>query len=193
MQVRGYPSGEQHPWGIPFRMAGDTGPRVIIVSRGKRDVTIPLNTRATFLCILHAWNQIPSTVRMEDPTEGLVVAEYERSLIEACGQPPMLDWVLLGIGDDGHTASLFPQTDALAESERFVVVNRVPALGASRMTLTYPALALARHVVFLVVGAAKAGVVKRVLAGDGDLPASRVLDENPRACLMLDTEAASGL
>jgi len=76
-QVREYPSGEQHAWGIPFQMAGGTGPRTIIVSKSKRDVTIPLGARATFLCILHTWNQIPSTVRTEDPTEGLVVAEYE--------------------------------------------------------------------------------------------------------------------
>ena len=76
-QVREYPSGEQRSWGIPFQMAGTIGPRTIIVSKNKRGVTIPLDARATFLCILHTWNQIPSTVRMEDPTEGLVVAEYE--------------------------------------------------------------------------------------------------------------------
>lgn len=76
-QVRDYPAGEQHPWGIPFQMAGGTGPRVIMVSKNKRDVTVPLDARATFLCMLHTWNQIPSTVRMEDPAEGLVVAEYE--------------------------------------------------------------------------------------------------------------------
>ena len=76
-EARGYPQGEQRPWGIPFRMAGVSGPRVILAAKGKREVTIPLKGKATFACLLHAWRQMPETIRQEDPTEGLVVGEYE--------------------------------------------------------------------------------------------------------------------
>jgi hypothetical protein len=76
--VRGqYPAGKQRPWGIPFAMAEGPGPRVVLVARGKREVTVPLNGRADYLCFLHRWEQIPSTIRSEDPKEGLVVGEYE--------------------------------------------------------------------------------------------------------------------
>ena len=76
-QVREYPTGEQRPWGIPFEIAQDLDLRVVMVARGTPEVIVPLNATATFLCFLHTWNQIPATIRMEDPTEGLVVAEYE--------------------------------------------------------------------------------------------------------------------
>ena len=74
--VRKFPSGLQKPWGIPFEMADGKGPRVILVRAGGRDVTIRLNQAADFLCLLHTWEQVPAAIRREDPTEGLVVAEY---------------------------------------------------------------------------------------------------------------------
>jgi len=76
-EVRSYPQDDQEPWGIPFTMAGASGSRVILAARGKKETTIPLRGKATHLCVLHKWCQIPNTVRMKDPTEGLVVAEYE--------------------------------------------------------------------------------------------------------------------
>jgi len=76
-EVRSYPTREQHPWGIPFEMAQGSGPRAIIVSKDSLEVTIQLNAPATFLCFLHTWNQIPETIRTENPGEGIVVAEYE--------------------------------------------------------------------------------------------------------------------
>lgn len=73
-----YPAGKQKSWGIPFQMAAkDARPRLILVSRGSDPVTIPLNAKATYLCFLHEWPQIPETVRRDAPEEGLVVAEYE--------------------------------------------------------------------------------------------------------------------
>ena len=75
-QVRNYPEGEQRPWGIPFEMASGSGSRVVMVAKDTPDVTILLGAPATFVCFLHTWNQIPTTVRMEDPAEGLVVGEY---------------------------------------------------------------------------------------------------------------------
>ena len=72
-----YPEGRQTPWGIPFRMAEGKGPRVILAAKGRPDATVRLRGKATFLCFLHEWRQLPETVRSEDPCEGLVVAEYE--------------------------------------------------------------------------------------------------------------------
>ncbi|MBM4048459.1 MAG: hypothetical protein FJ279_25425, partial [Planctomycetes bacterium] len=75
--VQKYPAGKQRPWGIPFLMAEGAGPRVILVSKDSKPVTIALNRKATHVCLLHAWAQLPSAVRMTQPQEGLPVAEYE--------------------------------------------------------------------------------------------------------------------
>lgn len=91
------------------------------------------------------------------------------------GPAPRMDLVLLGMGDDGHTASLFPDTDVLDE-ERLVAAVYVPRLDAWRLSLTLPVLNAARHVLFLVTGAAKAATLARVLV-DGPrrgMPASLV-------------------
>jgi len=85
------------------------------------------------------------------------------------------DLVLLGMGDDGHTASLFPGTQALGETGRWVVANYVPKFDSERITLTYPVINAARAVCFLVTGEeAKGPVVGRILAGGSDAPAARV-------------------
>jgi 6-phosphogluconolactonase len=87
------------------------------------------------------------------------------------------DLLLLGLGEDGHTASLFPGTAALEETERDVAENFVPKLGAHRITLTYPAIHAARRVMFLVADRSKHPVVERILAGGSDDPAARVRPE----------------
>jgi len=86
---------------------------------------------------------------------------------------PLFDVVLLGLGENGHTASLFPDTPALEESMAWVapVTTGVPQ---PRLTLTYPAIAASRHVAFLVAGASKAAVLKLVLGGDRTQPAARI-------------------
>jgi 6-phosphogluconolactonase len=88
------------------------------------------------------------------------------------------DLILLGLGDDGHTASLFPGTAALDETIRRVVANFVPKLDAWRLTFTLPLINQARHVCFLVGVAKDADLIERVLEGDPQFPASRV---NPSA------------
>jgi 6-phosphogluconolactonase len=94
-------------------------------------------------------------------------AGYERVLRERIprrrGEWPAFDIVLLGMGPDGHTASLFPGTAALDERVRQVVMNDVPQLGTQRMTLTYPVLNAAQHVWVLVPGADKRDIVARCL------------------------------
>ncbi|PYJ22852.1 MAG: 6-phosphogluconolactonase, partial [Verrucomicrobia bacterium] len=86
------------------------------------------------------------------------------------------DLILLGLGDDGHTASLFPGTAALEESTQRVVANFVPKLDAWRLTFTLPLINQARHICFLVDGKKKGGIIERVLEGDPQFPASRVMD-----------------
>ena len=101
--------------------------------------------------------------------------EAARAYDAELGAAGPLDLVLLGIGADGHTASLFPGSPALLVRDRLAVAARAPAglPGPWRVTLTFAALDAARRVVFLVEGAAKRATVARVLAGD-DLPAAKV-------------------
>lgn len=93
---------------------------------------------------------------------------YEEELTAFFGGPPRLDLVMLGIGDDGHTASLFPRTPALDIDGRWVVQNPVEKLGTTRLTLTVPAINAARKVVFLVAGEGKAEALAEILEGDAD-------------------------
>ena len=97
---------------------------------------------------------------------------YETELKALRGDGPMFDVALLGLGPDGHTASLFPGSAMLDERERWTGV--VEALGHTRVTLTYPVLNDSAHVAFLVTGAEKRDVLRRVLAGDTSLPAARI-------------------
>ena len=84
------------------------------------------------------------------------------------------DLILLGLGDDGHTASLFPQTAALDETTRRVVANFVPKLNAWRLTFTFPLINHARRILFLVGASKNPQLIERVLAGDRQFPAARV-------------------
>ena len=84
------------------------------------------------------------------------------------GPPPKLDLVLLGMGADGHTASLFPQTAALREKRRWVVANEVPQLQTRRITMTAVLINAARRVLFIVTGREKAAALRDVLHGPPD-------------------------
>lgn len=96
-------------------------------------------------------------------------AAYEEELKEFFGEvPPVLDLVMLGIGADGHTASLFPETPALEATDRLVVANPVPKLDTIRLTLTVPVLNAARSVNFLVAGEGKAEALQEILEGGAD-------------------------
>ena len=124
-----------------------------------------------------------SIMRMRGEIDPQIAAqEYEDQLDRMAAQrrEPIYrhDLILLGLGDDGHAASLFPETTALEESVRRVVANFVPKLDAWRLTFTLPLINQARCICFLVDGTKKAGIIERVLEGDPQFPASRV---NPSA------------
>ena len=109
---------------------------------------------------------------------------------------PRLDQVLLGMGDDGHTASLFPGTEALQETRLWVAPNWVEKLGAWRVTLTAPAINAARHVTFLVTGAAKAERLREVLKGERDparLPSQLIRPSEGTLEWYVDRAAAGSL
>ena len=112
---------------------------------------------------------------------------YQTELNALRGDGPLFDVVLLGLGPDGHTASLFPDSPML--EERTALTGVVKGLGQTRVTLTYPALEDSDHVVFLVTGSEKRDVLRRVLAGDESLPAARV---KPKGELLffVDSQAA---
>ncbi len=108
--------------------------------------------------------------------------QYESAL------PEPLDCVHLGLGPDGHTASLVPGDPVLEVGDRRVALTETAYQGHQRMTLTYPALAAARQVVWLVTAADKREPLAKLLAGDASIPAGRV--ENPRMTVVA-TEAAA--
>jgi 6-phosphogluconolactonase len=109
---------------------------------------------------------------------------------------PAVQMAVLGLGNDGHTASLFPGSEAVNERSRWVVPAAAPAGGLSpsvpRLTLTFPVLEAAEHLVFLVQGAGKADAVAAILRGGAELPAAR-LRRHPAAVWFLDRAAAAGL
>lgn len=120
----------------------------------------------------------------DDPDDA--ARAYEALLRERFGAgPPAFDLILLGIGADGHTASLFPDSPELAERGRWVVATRAPHDWVRRVTLTLPVLNAARTVLMLATGAEKAGAVAGVLGGEPS-PAGRVLG----ARLLVDSAAA---
>lgn len=129
----------------------------------------------------------------------IAAERYERELEGvfqvARGQGfPEFDLVLLGMGADGHTASLFPASPALGELRRWVVANEVAALGATRLTFTLPLLNAARSVVFLVAGTDKAGRLEQVLSNASPpLPAQLVRPRGSEPEWFVDAEAGARL
>jgi len=139
-------------------------------------------------------------IRAENPDAGAAAEAYEAE-IRAHFQPrpgalPRFDLILLGMGSDGHTASLFPGTDVLRVSERWVAAPHVPKLAARRITLTPLVINAAAQVIFLVAGAEKAETLREVLEGPQEpdrLPSQLVRPEAGRLVWLLDRQAASRL
>jgi hypothetical protein len=124
-------------------------------------------------------------VEEEDLDEG--TRRYEAILRDVAGTPPVLDLVQLGLGEDGHTASLFPGDPALQAVDSSVVVTGLH-MGRWRMTLTFPAIDRARCILWLVTGSGKTAALERLRAGDRSIPAGCV--RTPRG--LLADKAAGG-
>jgi 6-phosphogluconolactonase len=139
--------------------------------------------------------------RMEGELDPAIAASrYEATLRTAFKlegpDTPVFDLILLGMGDDGHTASLFPHTAALKEVSKLVVANHVPQKDTWRITLNAPVLNAGRAVAFLIEGAAKSEVLHDVLLGPYDpqtRPSQLIRPNNGALTFLLDAAAASNL
>ncbi|WP_438983313.1 6-phosphogluconolactonase [Vulcanococcus sp.] len=134
----------------------------------------------------------PVPTELENPAAS--VDAFERYVRGLCpGDPPMFDVMLLGLGDDGHTASLFPGTPATEERTRLVTIGA--GKGLERISLTAPVLSAARQVIFLVRGAAKRQALQRLL-DPGEQPQrtpAKLVQPQAPVLVLADTEAAQGL
>jgi 6-phosphogluconolactonase len=130
----------------------------------------------------------------ENPNAADAAAEYEETIIAVTKQPlPRLDLIFLGLGTDGHTASIFPGSEVLHEAKRLVAAPYVEKFQSHRITMTLPLLNNGAAIVFLVSGAEKAAIVKEVLEGENEYPAKAVRPVQGELIWMLDKEAAAYL
>lgn len=150
--------------------------------------------------LAHVPVRISRVYRIRGEMEPQAAADaYEKTLRDyfehVRSRTPRFDLILLGMGADGHTASLFPNSSVLNEERRWVVAHYVEAVGGWRVTLTLPVINAAAQVIFLVAGADKAPAVEAVLGAspDGSLPAARVQPVSGAVTWLLDAAAASRL
>ncbi len=136
----------------------------------------------------------------EQPNAAKVAADYEQDLGKffrlKAGELPVFDFNLLGIGPDGHTASLFPGTEALHEQRRLVVANWIEKFQTNRITLTAPVLNNAGTIVVLVSGKEKAEILQRILEGEYQpdlLPSQLIRTKQGRLVWLVDRAAAGRL
>lgn len=137
-------------------------------------------------------------IRAEEKDANTAASEFEETIIQFFalrpGEFPRFDLIFLGIGPDGHTASLFPGSTGLEERSRLVIANWVEKFKTERITFTYPVLNHSACVMFLVSGADKAPIVHEALENpQSGLPCQRVRPTNGRLVWLLDRAAASGL
>ena len=203
-------SGGTTPHGLYLRLAADgvTGgvpwQNVVVFFGDERDVPqdhAESNYRMAQRTLL---DHVPIDLKRVHPMPAdaddlqVAAAAYEetiRRIVPADGHDvPRFDLILLGMGGEGHTASLFPGTEAIREQSRLVVSCFVPVLGRSRMTITYPLINAARCVILFVTGRDKAGGVACLLGDDEAarrrLPASGVAPTDGRMIVILDSAAA---
>jgi 6-phosphogluconolactonase len=132
------------------------------------------------------------------PDPDSAASHYETTIRSAFGlkegEVPRFDLIFLGMGDEGHTASLFPYTSVLHENDRLVASTYVPKLDASRITLTPVTLNNAAHTIFMVGGAGKAEALKQVLEGEynpDEYPAQLLRNSLGEVTWLVDKDAAS--
>jgi 6-phosphogluconolactonase len=189
-------SGGSTPWPMLRALADEEVPwdKVQILQVDER--AAPAGNRArnfTHLCErLLAYAAVPPANVHAMPVEGPdldgAALEYARTLESVAGTPPVLDLVHLGLGPDGHTASLVPGDPVLKIASADVAATGVYE-GHRRMTMTYPILNRARRILWLVTGAGKAEMLARLRRGDQSIPAGRVRQDS---ALILTDRAAAG-
>ena len=191
-------SGGRTPWVMLRALARETLPwdrvhvfqvdeRVAPDGHADRNLT---HLRASLLpqAALPEANLHPMPVTDPDPNAAAV--RYAVELEGEAGRPPVLDLVHLGMGADGHTASLIPGDAALGIRDAEVAVCGVYQ-GRQRLTLTYPVIDRARRILWVVTGAEKAPMLTRLLAGDRTIPAGVVARD--RAVILADRDAAAAV
>jgi len=116
--------------------------------------------------------------------------EYSDMLSQLAGSPPIIDLVHLGLGTDGHTASLIPEDPVLEVFDRDVAITGIYQ-GRKRMTLTYPVINRARNMMWVVTGTEKASPLKRLMVSDSSIPAGRICQE--KAFVLADRDASGDI
>ena len=189
-------SGGKTPWILLRALAGEAVPwehvhvvqvdeRVAPAGHPDRNLT---HLRESLLehAPLRPW-QIHA-MPVDAPDLEAAAASYARTLREIAGTPPVLDLALLGLGPDGHTASLVPGDPVLNVADRDVAITGVYQ-GRRRMTLTYPMLDRSRNILWVVTGVEKVPMLKRLQDGDASIPAGRIRRDPAR---ILADRAAAG-
>jgi 6-phosphogluconolactonase len=193
---------ERHQFRIA--LSGGNTPRSVYAEMAKRDVSwekllftfgdercvAPENNESNFRMANEALFRpasVPdsSILRMQGEIEPVLAAKEYEALLDALAAKRgekiyEHDLILLGLGDDGHTASLFPGTEALSETQRRVVANYVPKLNSWRLTFTFPLIFAARAICFLIGGNKDPRLIERIFSGEPALPAARV-DQNAKS------------
>jgi 6-phosphogluconolactonase len=143
------------------------------------------------------FDHVPATLHPvpffeDDPAASAAAYEKELTgLLDRSPAGPKPGLILLGVGEDGHTASLFPGTGAMDVEDRAFVAHWVPQQESWRLTATLPLLCRARRTMFLVTGERKAEIVAEILGGEADHPAALVSRESKDAVWLIDRDAAS--
>jgi 6-phosphogluconolactonase len=182
-------SGGHTPWAMFARLSGEDVPweRVTLYQVDERVAPEGDDDRN----LTHLLASIPGDAAADVRAMPVNAADLERAAGEyAASLPDRLDLVHLGLGPDGHTASLVPGDPVLDVDDRDVAVTAVYQ-GRRRMTLTFPALDRAQRILWLVTGADKADPLARLVRGDRSIPGGRVASE--RALVLADETAASAI
>jgi 6-phosphogluconolactonase len=188
-------SGGKTPWQMLRALASESlpWPDVHIVQVDERIAPAGHTDRnLTHLC--ESLSQAPlraeqiHAMPVEEADLDAAAANYARTLAQLAGTPPMLDLVHLGLGADGHTASLVPGDVAMDVTDREVALTGIYQQ-RRRMTLTYPLINRARKILWVVTGAEKVEMLRRLRADDVSIPAGRIISAN---ALVLADRAAAG-